>query len=177
MLRLLRVLLVITIYNFIIFRLFAYFVDVDGPSMILGVIATGIAGGSWFQLDAWLNEYYERFTMPDGSTVLIQSRRSIKASPTQHEMFLKATQQVLKTAEIIIGTVRAFPDSPDGAEIKFGVKASSEGSLAVAKLGGEINYTVTLTWNKKEEAKHSNPELVPHDGQAKDIVNSRPGET
>lgn len=171
--RLLFVLIVFST-NFILFILLERYFPIDDLSMIVGIMATCIAGTIWIYLDVWRNDYYERFSMPDGSTVLIQSRRSTKSSPTQHEMFLKATQQVLKTAEIIIGTVRAFSDSPDGAEIKFGVKASSEGSLAVAKLGAEINYAVTLTWNKKEEAKHSNPELVPGDGQAKDIVNSSP---
>jgi NTP-dependent ternary system trypsin peptidase co-occuring protein len=46
-----------------------------------------------------------------------------------------------------LGAVDTLPEAPDQIEIAFAIKATGElSNLAVGKLGGEANYSVTLTW-------------------------------
>jgi len=49
--------------------------------------------------------------------------------------------------QAFLAAVDALPEAPDQIEIAFAIKATGElSNLAVGKLGGEANYSVTLTW-------------------------------
>ncbi len=49
--------------------------------------------------------------------------------------------------QAFLAAVDTLPDGPDQIEIAFAIKATGElSNLAVGKLGGEANYSVTLTW-------------------------------
>ena len=51
---------------------------------------------------------------------------------------------------------RAPLEWPDEVEVTFGLKAAGEaGNFAVAKVGAEASYTVTLKWKREEEKKGS----------------------
>jgi hypothetical protein len=53
-----------------------------------------------------------------------------------------------------LAAVDALPDVPDQIEVAFALKATGElSNLAVGKLGGEANYSVTLTWTDRDGSK------------------------
>ncbi|PKN94689.1 MAG: hypothetical protein CVU44_02445 [Chloroflexi bacterium HGW-Chloroflexi-6] len=66
------------------------------------------------------------------------------------EKFIQSFSGVKSAAKAVL---REFEDlHVDEAEIKFGLKAIGEaGIFAVGKVGGEVNYEITLKWKKKKE--------------------------
>ena len=104
---------------------------------------------------------YVQFTLPDGSTVVIESDERetgvVKAglgdvAKQAGETFEQAAEHARKAALVILAKVRSgLTDRPDEVEITFGLKASGElGSLVVAKAGVEASYSVKMTWKKAE---------------------------
>ena len=68
--------------------------------------------------------------------------------------FEDAMNVVRRNAQTIIGKVKGLSDPPDELEVTFGLKATGElGNFAVAKVGAEANYTVTMTWKREKEDK------------------------
>jgi hypothetical protein len=66
-----------------------------------------------------------------------------------------ALTSVIRTNTVaFLRAVDALPEAPSQVEIAFAIKATGElSNLAVGKLGGEANYTVTLTWTKRGETE------------------------
>jgi len=100
---------------------------------------------------------YVEFTLPDGSTVVIESDegesgvvkagRLGDAAERARETFEQAVENARKSAVVIVDKLRE--SGPDEVEVTFGLKASGElGSLVVAKAGVEASYSVKLTWKK-----------------------------
>ena len=60
----------------------------------------------------------------------------------------KALKTVVNhNAQALIQSVTDLPQPPSEIEITFGLKATGEvGNFAVAKAGGEANYTIKLVW-------------------------------
>jgi len=104
---------------------------------------------------------YIEYKMDDGSTVLVEAESSmggvVKASRGGVDI-VQAGRNFTDALASIRGSLRALIAEMDalkveGAEVKFGIKAVGEaGFFAVGKVGGEMNYEVTLQW-KKSEAK------------------------
>jgi hypothetical protein len=65
--------------------------------------------------------------------------------------FEDAVQQIIRyNAQVFLQSVRGLPILPNEAEITFGLKVTAEiGNVAVAKAGGESNYTIRLTWRRE----------------------------
>ena len=112
---------------------------------------------------------YLQFTNQDGSTFLVEtdeieasSHEGIveaglneimgKAVVKAQELFEQAVEIVIKdNTKAFLQAVRNLPeqDQPESMEITFGLKATGEvGNIAVARGGGEANYTVKLTWKR-----------------------------
>ena len=73
----------------------------------------------------------------------------VKAQTSLQSAFDSLLQQ---TAGAFVHAVRNLDDPPDQIELGFSVKATGElGNLAVGKLSGESNYSVKLTWAKREK--------------------------
>ena len=111
---------------------------------------------------------YVEFTLPDGSTVIMESddRETgiVKAGTGDvlkeaTEKFEQAADNARKAALVILEKLRSgLADKPDEVEITFGLKASGElGSLVVAKAGVEASYSVKLTWKKAESSQRARP--------------------
>lgn len=50
----------------------------------------------------------------------------------------------------LIDAIHSLPEPPTEVEINFGLKMTGEaGNIAVGKAGGEVNYTVKLSWKQK----------------------------
>jgi hypothetical protein len=75
-----------------------------------------------------------------------------KAVVKAQELFEQAVEIVIKdNTKAFLQAVRNLPeqDQPESMEITFGLKATGEvGNIAVARGGGEANYTVKLIWKR-----------------------------
>lgn len=108
---------------------------------------------------------YLSFVNPDGSTTLVEVsseeiepepgvvkvgvgdklRGAVSAARDSLEDALASVIRANTTA--FLAAVDSVPDVPEQVQITFAVKATGElSNLAVGKLGGEANYSVTLTW-------------------------------
>jgi hypothetical protein len=114
---------------------------------------------------------YVQFTLPDGSTIVIESDEretgvrkagAGEVAERARETFEQAAENARKAALVILDTVRGgLANKPDEVEITFGLKASGElGSLVVAKAGVEASYSVKLTWKKAEANRHVRPRAM-----------------
>jgi hypothetical protein len=103
---------------------------------------------------------YIEYTMEDGSTVLVEAESSmggvVKASRGGVDI-VQAGKNFSEALASVRGSLRALIAEMDAlkieeAEVKFGLKAIGEaGVFAVGKVGGEMNYEVTLKWKKPGE--------------------------
>jgi hypothetical protein len=108
---------------------------------------------------------YIQFTTEDGATILVEAseeeiaQRGIREAGLKGETekvvakaqasFEQALDVVRYNATAFINKVRGLSDPPDEVEMTFGLKVTGEvGNFAVAKVGGEANYTVKLTWRR-----------------------------
>jgi hypothetical protein len=54
----------------------------------------------------------------------------------------------------LIDAIHSLPEPPTEVEINFGLKMTGEaGNIAVGKAGGEVNYTVKLSWKQESNQK------------------------
>jgi len=103
---------------------------------------------------------YIEYTMDNGSTFLVEGEVTesdlVKASRGGVDV-VQAGKKFTEALAGVRGSLKALIDEMDAlkveeAEVKFGLKAIGEaGVFAVGKVGGEINYEVTLKWKKPEE--------------------------
>lgn len=103
---------------------------------------------------------YIEYKLEDGSTLLVEAESSmrgvVKASRGGVDV-VQAGKNFSEALGSIRGSLRALVAELDalkveGAEVKFGLKAVGEaGVFAVGKVGGEMNYEVTLQWKKPPE--------------------------
>ena len=57
-----------------------------------------------------------------------------------------------RSASVLADAIDSLPRRPSEVELTFGLKATGEvGNIAVAKAGGEANFTVRLAWRAEME--------------------------
>jgi hypothetical protein len=105
---------------------------------------------------------YIEYQMEDGSTVLVEAESSmggvVKASRGGVDV-VQTGKKFTDAVASIRGSLKAMVMEFDAlkieeAEVKFGLKAVGEaGVFAVGKVGGEMNYEVTLKWKKPPDEK------------------------
>jgi hypothetical protein len=114
---------------------------------------------------------YIQFTTEDGATILVETaaeadipqpgvvkaglRGKTEEAIAQAKASFETGLEVIRyNAKAFITKVRELPDPPDEVEVTFGLQATGEvGNFAVAKVGTEASYTVTLTWKRGEKGK------------------------
>ena len=103
---------------------------------------------------------YIEYKNDDGSTILIElaevTAGVVKASRDgisvieSGKKFSEAFASIRGTVKNLVAEMGAL--QIDEGELKFGFKALAEaGVFAVGKVGGEMNYEVTLKWKKPEK--------------------------
>ena len=120
--------------------------------------------------------HYVQFTVADGNSLLVEvedsetfsqsgvqkaglqdiANKTVAAAQTTFE---QAMQQIIYyNARTFLQSINSLPVAPNEAEITFGLKVTGElGNVAVAKVGGETNYNITLIWKKEaNDGKQSN---------------------
>jgi hypothetical protein len=87
--------------------------------------------------------------------------RSISRDTTE-ELVKKSKQAIERSmttvkrmAKKAVKTIQAIPvsEQPHTFQFQFGIKLSGELGAVVAKTGAEAAFTVTMTWEHKEEKK------------------------
>jgi hypothetical protein len=115
---------------------------------------------------------YIQFISSDGSTMLVEVAESeMQSQGGQQKAGLKDTigkrlavagtsfEDAMKhaihhNAQAFIQSVTSLQIMPAEAAITFGLKVTGEmGNVAVGQVGGEANYTVTLTWKRETKDK------------------------
>ena len=101
---------------------------------------------------------YVEYPLEDGSVVLVEVEETggmVRAAnrdgePIPSKVNFKAAFASVKGA--MREVIAEFDDLHiEAAEIKFGIKTTGEaGIFAIGKVGGEMNYEVTLKWRKPE---------------------------
>jgi hypothetical protein len=102
---------------------------------------------------------YIEYENDDGSTILIElaeaTGRVVKASNKGLKVvetgkkFKEAFASIRGTIKDLVAEMNSL--KVEEGEVKFGLKALAEaGGFVVGKVGGEMNYEVTLKWKKPE---------------------------
>jgi len=107
-----------------------------------------------------MSDYIE-YPLEDGNTVLIETEELggvVRAANKPGEPIpskLNFKQAFASVRSSIKEVMAEFDDlHVEEAEIKFGLKSIGEaGIFAIGKVGGEMNYEVTLKWKKPEAKK------------------------
>jgi hypothetical protein len=101
-------------------------------------------------------------TLSDGSTFLAEvehdppppgGRMPVSLASDAREgriNFDEALKNIETAAGRFVETQRKLVVPPDECEIQFGIKVSAEGNAILAKVGGDVNFSVTLKWSRKD---------------------------
>lgn len=107
---------------------------------------------------------YIEYKLDDDSTVLVELEEETSGVVRASRNGLKVVESGKNFSEAfssIRGSIKAILAELDAlqieeGEVKFGLKALAEaGVFAVGKVGGEMNYEVTLKWKKPPEKPKS----------------------
>jgi len=114
---------------------------------------------------------YVKFETVDGNNVLVQIEDGSELVPKgpvragiskiAEDVIIDATQKFEDVWDVAYHNVRAFWnqierfagdsfEKPDEVELTFGLKATGEGTMAIAKAGIEASYDVKLVWKKEK---------------------------
>ncbi len=69
------------------------------------------------------------------------------------DTFESALENVRGAAEAILHQLSSLAQPPDEVAVEFGVKMSAESGAIIAKLAGEANFKINLTWKKNQAGK------------------------
>ena len=106
-----------------------------------------------------------QFELKDGTTFLVEvdepERRGVeRVSTGTNRMVLKAQQtlddaldQVKPVASTVLSKLKTGLTAPaDDIEVKFGLKLSTDAGIIFSTVGGEVNFEVTLKWNRESDS-------------------------
>ncbi|MEW6491298.1 MAG: CU044_2847 family protein [Cyanobacteriota bacterium] len=99
------------------------------------------------------------FPLESGGSILVEvdepsvtdPRIGLRDEVTQQaqKTFESALDTVKPLANAIMTKVRSLNQPADEVEVKFGVKMSAELGAVIASGNGEVNYEITLKWNRE----------------------------
>lgn len=112
---------------------------------------------------------YIKFVTEDGGTILVEVaedesqsglemaglRGRVEGAIAQaKDSFEDSLEIVRRNAAAFVSKVRSLSDPPHEMEVTFGLKATGEvGNFAIANVGAEASYTVTLRWKHETDKK------------------------
>lgn len=111
---------------------------------------------------------YVEYSLDDGSSILVEideKSSGIKRTSGNSGEPLKASEKFGQALAHTRGAIKALLDELDAlqieeAEVKFGLKSIGEagignGLFAIGKVGGEMNYEITIKWKKPQPKQSS----------------------
>ena len=115
---------------------------------------------------------YIQFSTADGSTILVEVEEqevsteegvmkaglmeaANRAIAVAQDTFEAALEQLVQhNVQPFIQAVRSLSDPPEEIQVNFSLKATGEvGNLAIAKGGGEANYSIRLVWKRQTSSE------------------------
>jgi Trypsin-co-occurring domain 1 len=102
-----------------------------------------------------------QFSLEDGTTFLVEvdepeSKAVERVSAPSGQTVLKAQQtfeaaldQVKPVASVILSKLKQLDTPASEVEVKFGIKLTVDAGAIFASVGSEVNYEITLKWNKE----------------------------
>jgi Trypsin-co-occurring domain 1 len=90
---------------------------------------------------------------PSPGRVMRGSSVATQAITEATNSFESALENVRSAAEIILHQLCSLAQPPDEVAVEFGVKMSAESGAIIAKLAGEANFKINLTWKKSAAGK------------------------
>jgi hypothetical protein len=134
---------------------------------------------SWLAEDAVAR--YLQFVTADGSAILVEvdeeevprGQGVMKAGLGQRlwdtvteaqTVFDEALTRIIhQNTYAFLHAVREIPDPPTDVEVTLGLKVTGEvGNVVVSKLGGDVNFTVKMTWKQLDQRQAGNPTAEQH---------------
>jgi hypothetical protein len=106
---------------------------------------------------------FVQYDLGNGAMLLVQSLlgedEAVKAGLEEsliikaEKKFQSALKEVRVQSKLLLDEIETLQVSE--AEVKFGLSVVGElgGAMAIGKIGGGINYEVTLKWKRKEDKK------------------------
>jgi hypothetical protein len=105
------------------------------------------------------------FPLESGGFVLVEvdepaptdDRISLGDEVTQkaRQTFESTLEKVKPVANAIMTKVRSLNEPADEVEVKFGIKMSAELGAVIASGSAEVNYELTLKWQRKSNDGHT----------------------
>lgn len=100
------------------------------------------------------------FPLEDGSSILVEVEEqtrddrislSDRAVKTAQQTLESALDIVKPVASTIVAKVQSLNEPADEVEVKFGIKMSAELGAVIASSKAELNYEITLKWNRGDK--------------------------
>ena len=112
-----------------------------------------------------------KFELEDGSFIYMEVDEKLPVSQSQVEdedlaglvgvgdiVIQKASQSLENSlsgiraiGDAVIDKVKSLNEPADEVEVKFGIKMSADLGAVIAKGSGEVNYEITLKWDKRSQ--------------------------
>jgi Trypsin-co-occurring domain 1 len=111
--------------------------------MVLAAVATGTGDGEFVVVeldDAVVSDDQVVLAAREPGKTLVQLPETLQAS----------FERTLGVVGEMLLKVRSMPNAPDQAEIEFGLKIGGEAGFIFARGNSEVNFSVTLSWQKPE---------------------------
>ncbi|MGW2508979.1 CU044_2847 family protein [Streptomyces scopuliridis] len=83
---------------------------------------------------------------------LIRVGRGSRSVARAERSFGQMLDTVRSVAESFVGRLRGMANSPDEITLEFGVSLSAEADVVIASTATAANFSVSLTWNRSDEA-------------------------
>lgn len=87
---------------------------------------------------------------PTGDSGRVRSARPDELVEKAKQTLETSLEKIRPAAAAIISKLRTLSEPPDEVGVEFGIKLSADVGVVLASAGAEANYTVTLTWKRKE---------------------------
>lgn len=99
----------------------------------------------------------------DGSTILAEVEEGPRDAASSHARspvslggelieradFGETMRSVQAAAAEVAESLHSMARMPNSCEVSFGIKLSASGSAILAKMSGDVNFSVTLKWTAK----------------------------
>lgn len=104
------------------------------------------------------------FLLEDGSSILVEVDEPIeddrislgdRVVKTAQHTLESALERVKPVASAIMTKVQSLDEPADEVEVKFGIKMSAELGAFIAAGNAEVNYEITLKWNRGANNAHT----------------------
>ncbi len=87
---------------------------------------------------------------PTGDASRLRSANPNELVEKAKQTLETSLEKVRPAAAAIISRLRTISEPPDEIGVEFGIKLSADAGVILASAGAEANFTVTLTWKRKE---------------------------